>query len=124
MKESVIVCVALSCFGCAEQSAPVRAAPTDKHEPASLAVTDKSPQRGVINISEDIRRACGITDAEAYFRSILRSWGNRISRCSGSLLPVSCLEPLPVTKCSWLGTPIPEGEVTTTWSSVAVARIR
>jgi peptidoglycan-associated lipoprotein len=67
MKESVIVCVALSYLGCAEQSAPVKAAPTDKHEPASLATTDKSPQRGVINISEDIRKACGITDAEAYF---------------------------------------------------------
>lgn len=73
MKESVILCCTLLCFGCAEQSPPAKTALSTNRAQPPLAVsgvehTDpKSPQRGVINISEDIRRACGIADSEAHF---------------------------------------------------------
>lgn len=67
MTKCVAVCVALSCFACAEQSAPPKSAAVAKRELAGLVVSDKSPQRGVINISEDIRKACGISESEAHF---------------------------------------------------------
>jgi peptidoglycan-associated lipoprotein len=35
--------------------------------PSPPAAPDKSPSRAVINVSEDIRRACGIADTDAHF---------------------------------------------------------
>ena len=71
MRTSIVVAAILSgtvgACGSAKQSPP-RAAPP----PPTLAETPdawatKSPTRSVVNISEDIRRACGITDADAHF---------------------------------------------------------
>jgi peptidoglycan-associated lipoprotein len=71
MKETAIVYIALACFACTEQApaakfgtAPPK--PIAATAPPPLAAS-KSPQRGVIHISEDIRKACGITESEAHF---------------------------------------------------------
>jgi peptidoglycan-associated lipoprotein len=72
MKENIILCFTLVCFGCAEHTPP-KTAPSAKREPTSKPISEmrqadtKTPQRGVINISEDIRKACGISEAEAHF---------------------------------------------------------
>lgn len=72
MKQSVILSLTLACFGCAEQSAPPKAAPVAQSKPTQLQASgaradSKSPQRGMVNISEDIRKACGISESEAHF---------------------------------------------------------
>lgn len=71
MKTAAILSFALACFACAEQVSPPKTAPANAR-PIALTVPTKeadakSPQRGVINISEDIRRACGIAESEAHF---------------------------------------------------------
>jgi outer membrane protein OmpA-like peptidoglycan-associated protein len=42
-------------------------APTAVAPPAPNAKPDDDASKGQINISDEIKRACGITDAEAYF---------------------------------------------------------
>lgn len=71
MKKTAVRCVALACFACTEHASPPKtaaAAPTPIPMTAPTPLADsKSPQRGVIHIADDVRRACGITDSEAHF---------------------------------------------------------
>jgi peptidoglycan-associated lipoprotein len=71
MKRTVILYAALACFACAEQVPPPKLAPTPARPIAATIPprlgNSKSPQSGVIHISEDIRRACGIAESEAHF---------------------------------------------------------
>ncbi len=60
--------------GCKKDSVPPPAAPTGdttapavSAEPAAEDDSADDPQRGNISISDEIRKACGITDAEAFF---------------------------------------------------------
>src|SRR4051812_5742557 len=71
MMKPIVPALILLCSACSHegvppaipQSAPVVA----QTRPQVPAADSKSPTRGVVNISEDIRRACGIADSEAYF---------------------------------------------------------
>lgn len=72
MRISVIFCLPLACFGCAEQSAPPKNESAARLQPAppigaNAREDSKSPQRGMLNISEDIRKACGISESDAHF---------------------------------------------------------
>ena len=64
---SLLPLVALG-VACTSSSPPARvaAAPNAADEPAPLSV-EKSPKAGVVHISPDIRKACGIADADAHF---------------------------------------------------------
>ena len=57
-------------LSCSRTPPPVVPGPAGvAQEPGSSPpnLSDKSPSRAVIHVSEDIRRACGITDTEAHF---------------------------------------------------------
>jgi len=70
MKAVALVCLACVASACSESTPPprtiVQTKPLATPEPAA-SLSSKSPQRGVINISEDIRKACGLSDSEAHF---------------------------------------------------------
>lgn len=71
MRTSIAIAAILSstlgACGSAKQAPPRAAAPPPPPAKAPDALATKSPSRSVVNISEDIRRACGITDADAHF---------------------------------------------------------
>lgn len=69
MKSSVIVTVPLLSLlvACSQQPAPVAPRQVTLHQPAPLPSDSKSPGAGVVHIAEDIRKACGIADADAHF---------------------------------------------------------
>jgi len=60
---TILSALVLSCAG-GEQPPP--RAPTPGPEPVAQPAIS-SPTRSVVSISEDIRRACGVNDAEAHF---------------------------------------------------------
>jgi peptidoglycan-associated lipoprotein len=71
----VAACVALAASACSDEKKPA-VAPAASAAPAasdSSASGDKNPKpdddatKGNLNISDEIRKACGITDSEAYF---------------------------------------------------------
>jgi len=58
----------LALTACGRENTPPPIAPAAQAQPATPLRTDsKSPTAGVIHISNDIRKACGITDADAHF---------------------------------------------------------
>jgi peptidoglycan-associated lipoprotein len=63
----ITACIAWLLAACSETvphpASPVAAAPT----PAPAASVEKGPDASVVQISDEIRKACGITDADAYF---------------------------------------------------------
>jgi peptidoglycan-associated lipoprotein len=67
-----VLSLAVACGGAENKPAAV---PTASAEPAPVAASksevpanvDNDPSKGQLNIDELIRKACGITDAEAYF---------------------------------------------------------
>ncbi|HKY38403.1 MAG TPA: OmpA family protein [Polyangiaceae bacterium] len=72
MKSSLLLAlVAITSFGACggtnQRAATTPPAPTPSPTSAPLAHDSKSPQAGVVHISEDIRKACGISDADAHF---------------------------------------------------------
>lgn len=68
MKATAITMVILGCSACAEQAPPPQAPAVPVADAAPSRSADaKSPQRGVVHISESIRKACGIAEADAHF---------------------------------------------------------
>jgi peptidoglycan-associated lipoprotein len=62
------VALSTALLACSRTPPPAAPAPTTTvPEPSPPNVAEKSPSRAVISVSEDIRRACGMTDAEAHF---------------------------------------------------------
>ena len=62
------VAVSAALFACSRTPPPAAPTPvTTAPEPSPPSLDEKSPSRAVITVSEDIRRACGITDTEAHF---------------------------------------------------------
>ncbi|HEX6274263.1 MAG TPA: OmpA family protein [Polyangiaceae bacterium] len=69
MKIVAVACLlAVAVPACSNSARNVRS-PAALHEPPSSipAPIDKSPSRATINIAADIRRACGIAEADAHF---------------------------------------------------------
>lgn len=66
-----VVCLAVACGGTEKKPIEAPAAPppaANTSEPAAPpSNVDSDPTKGNLNIEEAIRKACGITDAEAYF---------------------------------------------------------
>ncbi len=63
-----VVAISIAILACSRTPPPAAPAPiTTMPEPSPPNLAEKSPSRAVIHVSEDIRRACGITDAEAHF---------------------------------------------------------
>lgn len=53
---------------CSSNQPPPPNAPAKVHTPpAPLLADSKSPNSGVVHIADDIRKACGISDADAHF---------------------------------------------------------
>jgi peptidoglycan-associated lipoprotein len=75
MFKQVGLLVVLGCaVACGSEAKPPPAAPSGQTDappavagPALAMKPDDDPTKGQINISDEIRKACGITDAEAYF---------------------------------------------------------
>ncbi len=74
MMKHLGVVLAFSVAACGSEAKPPPVAPSGGTEPPPVAATpappekpDDNPTQSQINISDEIRRACGITDAEAYF---------------------------------------------------------
>lgn len=74
MKRALCLLVLGSALGCGSDPPPppktADAAPAPAPAPAPTADNpkpDDDPSKGNINISDEIRRACGISDAEAFF---------------------------------------------------------
>lgn len=68
-KTSWLVGTVLTCAAACATSTPppsVGSAPKPSPEPSPLG-SEKSPKAGVVHISPDIRKACGIADADAHF---------------------------------------------------------
>jgi len=66
--------LALAVSACGSEAKPPPAAPAGGTQAPAVAAApapsqkpDDDPSKGDINISDEIRKACGITDAEAYF---------------------------------------------------------
>lgn len=70
MRKQALVLAALTVLACGSDPQPPPAVPTAAPPapppPPPQKPTD-DPNKGMLNISPDIRKACGITDAEAYF---------------------------------------------------------
>ena len=63
-----VVALATALLACSRTPPPAAPAPVSTApEPSPASLDEKSPSRAVITVSEDIRRACGMTDAEAHF---------------------------------------------------------
>lgn len=71
MKSSVMITLpALALLVACGSNQPAASPPQAKlHSPAAPAMPSdsKSPKAGVVHIAEDIRKACGISDADAHF---------------------------------------------------------
>jgi peptidoglycan-associated lipoprotein len=75
MMKAALFAVAVTLSGCGSSPPPPPAAPAGATEPPPVAATpapaadkpDDDPTKGQINISDEIRKACGITDAEVFF---------------------------------------------------------
>jgi peptidoglycan-associated lipoprotein len=68
MKVVIIACLLALSSGCASsERAPLTARQARAAEPKPLLNTSKSPQAGVVDIAPDIRKACGISEADAHF---------------------------------------------------------
>jgi peptidoglycan-associated lipoprotein len=69
MKIAAVACLLAVAVPACSSSAQKVHSPAAFHEPpnAMPAPIDKSPSRATINIAADIRRACGITEADAHF---------------------------------------------------------
>lgn len=75
MLKSLAAVLVLGVSACGSEPKPPPVAPSGNSEPpaataAPAAATEKpddDPNKGQINISDEIKKACGITDAEAYF---------------------------------------------------------
>lgn len=67
--KTIIYSVVLVCSACSREAPPPSSPrPTLAQErPTANPVDSKSPGRGLIHISEDIRKACNIADADAHF---------------------------------------------------------
>ena len=81
--------VSLALTACGRENTPPLIAPTAQNWPAAPLRNDsKSPTAGVVHISSDIRKACGITDADAHFAFDSASLGeterpvlNQLAKC-------------------------------------------
>ena len=70
MKALVNACLLVTAtLACAKSNAPPARSPAAFGEPSGSIPTpaDKSPSRATISIADEIRRACGIADADAHF---------------------------------------------------------
>jgi peptidoglycan-associated lipoprotein len=70
MKSSVLITwpVFTLLAACGSNPPPAaRQAQLDEPRPAPLPSASKSPKAGVVHIADDIRKACGISDADAHF---------------------------------------------------------
>ena len=75
MKRALSILALGTALGCGSNPPPpaktaVAPPPAAKPAPAPIANNpkpDDDPSKGNINISDEIKKACGITDAEAYF---------------------------------------------------------
>ena len=87
-----VVALSSALLACSRTPPPAAPAPVSAvPEPSAPNLPDKSPSRAVINVSEDIRRACGITDTEAHFAfdsAVVRNMDyptlDKLVRCFGS----------------------------------------
>lgn len=70
MKTVVLFAAAasLAITACGRENTPPATIPTVQKQPVTPLRTDsRSPTAGVVHISSDIRKACGITEADAHF---------------------------------------------------------
>lgn len=72
MKSSLVIAITLvtglgGCGSGHQQKVSAAPAAPPPVAPTPLVNDSKSPQAGVVHISEDIRKACGIADADAHF---------------------------------------------------------
>jgi peptidoglycan-associated lipoprotein len=75
MLKSLSFVLVLGVSACGSDPKPPPVAPSGNTEPPAAAAApaastekpDDDPNKGQINISDEIKKACGITDAEAYF---------------------------------------------------------
>jgi peptidoglycan-associated lipoprotein len=90
MKTAVqLVIASMALAACTRENAPPPvSAPIREPSVAPLTADSKSPTAGVVHISSDIRKACGITDAEAHFAFDSASLGeaerpvlNQLAKC-------------------------------------------
>jgi len=65
-KWTILATAVSTTIACSRQPPPRQASTVTVSPPAALPST-KSPTRGVVHISRDIREACGISDADAHF---------------------------------------------------------
>jgi peptidoglycan-associated lipoprotein len=96
MKTAILLVIAsMALAACTrENSPPPVSAPIWERSTSPMTVDSKSPTAGVVHISSDIRKACGITDADAHFAFDSASLGeaerpvlNQLAKCfvSGQL---------------------------------------
>jgi peptidoglycan-associated lipoprotein len=65
---STLVALSSALLACSRTPPPAAPTPTTATaNPSPPTVPDKSPSRAVINVSDEIRRACGIADSDAHF---------------------------------------------------------
>ncbi len=96
LKGAALLVVLGSFTACGSDPKPPPAAPTGPTETPTVAPTptpspekpDDDATRGQINISDEIRKACGISDADAYFdfdsanvQSEARNVLNKLAKC-------------------------------------------
>lgn len=91
MKTPVLLAIGFSVafVACNRENAPPPVSVTTRERPsASVTPDSKSPTAGVVHISSDIRKACGITDADAHFAFDSASLGgaerpvlNQLAKC-------------------------------------------
>ena len=69
MRSSVALALTIVAMSaaCSREAPPPRAMQLSRPAPAPLQPDSKSPTTGVVHISDDIRKACGISDADAHF---------------------------------------------------------
>jgi peptidoglycan-associated lipoprotein len=70
MKTSILLAITacVTFTACNRENTPPSRSATTPERAAAPAMTDsKSPTAGVVHIASDIRRACGISDADAHF---------------------------------------------------------
>jgi peptidoglycan-associated lipoprotein len=69
VKTSILLLVwaSFASAACHRESAPPAVSATTREQPAPLTTDSKSPTAGVVHIASDIRKACGINDADSHF---------------------------------------------------------
>jgi peptidoglycan-associated lipoprotein len=87
MLVAITACVASTACS-RENTPPPLSATTPERSAVPLTSDSKSPTAGVVHISSDIRKACGITDADAHFAFDSASLGeaerpvlNQLAKC-------------------------------------------